>query len=71
MKTEILEVVEWKDKGLIIKFNYFGNLKFTKLTYKSLEYWQNIRKINKFEVGLKINVFKVPQTVFYKIIEVY
>ena len=71
MKTKIDCVEKWEDKGIIIRFLYLDKVKFTKLTHKSLSYWRKFRKVEEFKIGLKINVFKVPQTKFYKIIEVY
>ncbi|MHA1381426.1 MAG: hypothetical protein ACTSRG_23915 [Candidatus Helarchaeota archaeon] len=68
MKTKIIEIVDNKEKGIIVKFMYFDKLRFTYLTLKSLIYWKS-RGVQEFKIGDEINVFKVPQSKFYRIVE--
>lgn len=54
----------------IIYFDY-GDKKdaFTYLARKSLLYWKD-RGVTKLSKGMQINVFKVPNSKYYKIVEI-
>lgn len=74
MNTEIIQIEEkFNEKGdklTIVKFMYTEKLQFTYLTQKSLEYWFNKNNgQDLIKVGSKINVFKVPDTKYYKIVK--
>ena len=76
MITSIKNIKKFKDKKNPIKFYYviyfdYGEIKdsFTYLTQKSLKYWAT-KSITKLKKGMTINVFKVKDTQYFKIISI-
>ena len=72
MKTEITDIKKFIDekKGAyyVIYFDYdeFKGA-FTYLTLKSLKYWRD-RGVHKLKKGMWINVFKVRDTKYFRIV---
>lgn len=58
------------NKAYIIVYFDYGDYKdsFTYLTQKSLKYWKN-RGVDKIKKGMEINVFRVKDTKYFKIVE--
>jgi hypothetical protein len=74
MITTIKEIKKKFDENknstyYVIYFDY-GDFKnaFTYFTKKSLLYWRD-RGVTKLRKGMKINVFKVPNSKYFKVVE--
>jgi len=71
-KIDIKEDLETGETYLVIYFfdeilNYDA---FSYLSQKSLNYWKNFRKVKELKVGMPMNVFKLGDSKYYKIISI-